>query len=441
MSSTASPSFLPPPPNRAPGVRRLNSIPLVIVFLIACVFIGGVVYTAIDRANKSKIEAAKEEDAKKVEGGKPPNWLHSQQAHGEVQATMDRQASRDNPTPPPPPAQTSQQTMPATTSGSDITEQARAQAWQNYYAQVAQIQQHKLQMDQQALWGGAGNDAGQSAGQGAGGVGGLGAPQQPGQPDMPPGQSQMAAGSVVGGFSTGGTDPNGQMGKQAFLRTPGDIAGAQEDLGGGTHGPKPDTIMEGTPIPARLVDAATSDSPGQLVAEVSTNVCDDMTGQHLLIPQGTRVITTYDTAVSAGQDRMGTIAQRLVFPDTSSRQLGSMQIADQSGMAGLKDQVNTHFWEKFWATATIAIAGAGAQLAQPQASSYGGYYNPSGVATGQVTQGFSQLGQAYAQRGLSIPNTIELRRGLQLTIKPNKDIKLNQYIDARGYGKHMGACS
>jgi type IV secretion system protein TrbI len=449
MSDIASPAILQPPPRRAPGVKRLNSVPKMIGAGIVVVFIIGVGYTAIQRHLQSERTAAAEADDKKVEGSQAPAFLNAPQAHGEVQADLDRQLSRPTPPDAPPPAAT-QSGAPSTPppspsvvadqSGSDVTEQARTRAWQTYYQQRDELQAKRYEMNVRALMGGDQQGLGQMANGGA--LGMPGALTGTGEPILPTGQVAAAGGAPGAGgpYSTGGTDPNAQTGKQAFLRTPGDTFGLNEDLSGSVHPPKPDTIMEGTPIPGRLVDAATSDSPGQLIAEVMTNVCDSMTGNDLLIPQGTRIITTYDTAVSAGQDRIGTIAQRLIFPDTSSRQLGSMQIADQSGMAGLKDLLNTHFWDKFWATAMISLAGAGAQLAQPQQSAFAAP-SPTSVGAGAMTQGFSQLGQAYAQHGLSIPNTIELRNGLPLVVKPNKDITLPPYVDKRGFTGIGGACS
>ncbi len=425
MTAPASPSILTPPPKRAPGVKRLNRVPIAIGCGVGLMFIGAVAYTMVQRAQTTEAATAGQDAKKGVTGGKPPGFLMGKQDHGEIQASL---TGRDPGMGGLPPAKTDAGTPPANppaaapvTSGTDLDEQARARAWATYYQQRDALQAARFEMEKRAREGG--NDPLQSS-MGAGSqIPGIGSPTDPSAlpPRAPP--IAGASGAPDGPYSTGGTDPNGQTGKQAFLRTPGDPLGMNEDLPGSVHPPKPNTVMEGTPIPGRLVDGATSDSPGQLVAEVSTNVYDDMTGTTLLIPQFTRIITTYDTAVSAGQDRIGVISQRLIFPDTSSRQLGSMQIADQAGMAGLKDIVRTHFWEKFWATAIISIAGAGAQLAQPQQSAFSGY-SPSSVATGQLTQGFSQLGQSYAQRGLSIPNTIELRPGLQLVIKPNHDITL-----------------
>ena len=436
MSDLSSPSQLvPATPKRAPGVKRLNSVPKLIGAAVVVVFIGGVLYTAVQRHEASVAEQKVDDAKKKVEGGHPPAFL-TREAHGEV-ANAALRPTPHNPPPPQPgaaPAATSTPALATDQPEPDVVEKARARAWEQYYQQLESLQAKRYEMAVRAITGG-------NAQQGVHMAGETTATGQSAVPDSPNGISTPSASASSQGYSTGGVDPEGQTGKQAFLKTRGDPLGLDEDLAGSVHGPKPLTVMEGTPIPGRLVDAATSDSPGQLVAEVMTNVCDSMTGQVLLIPQGTRIITKYDTAVSAGQDRIGVIAQRLIFPDTSSRQLGSMQIADQSGEAGLKDVLNTHFWEKFWATATISLVGAGAQLAQPQSSSSLSTYSPTQVGVGSMTQGFQQLGTSIAQQGLRSPNTIELRSGLPLVVKPNHDIHLPPYVDARGYAGDGGACS
>lgn len=416
MINTSPPSFLPKRPKRAPGVKRLNNVPKMLAAGVVLLFFGGVIYTAIEKQKASQVQQKAEVASKKVTGSSAPGYL-TRESHGVVsreeiaQKDETRQERKEAPQP----------VIVASDAGSDEAEKARVKAWASYYQQVDALAQQRAQMNLQAMRGGDAQSPTHTGGSDT-------------QTQMPPVPTEKV------GYSTGGTDPDGQTGKQAFLNTKGDLFGITEDLPGSVHGPKPFTIMEGTPIPGRLVDAGTSDSPGQMVAEIIRNVCDDMTGDILLIPQGTRIITKYDTAVSTGQERMGTIAQRLIFPDTSSRQIGSMQIADQAGMAGLKDQVNTHFWDKFWSTAVIALVGAGAQVAQPQQSALSGY-SPTSVGIGSMTQGFSTLGQSIAQKNLSIPNTIELRAGLPLIVKPNHDITLSQYNDARGYTGNGGACS
>jgi type IV secretory pathway VirB10-like protein len=107
-----------------------------------------------------------------------------------------------------------------------------------------------------------------------------------------------------------------------------------------------------------------------------------------------------------------------------------MEGDDQAGYAGEHDQVDTHLPQKFLMTSLIAIGGAAAQLSQPQQSAFQGY-SPSSVGTGALAQGFNQLGQSYAQQGLSIPDTLVIRPGYQMVVSPDKDLPLTPYIDRR----------
>ena len=52
----------------------------------------------------------------------------------------------------------------------------------------------------------------------------------------------------------------------------------------------------GTIIPAVMLGAINSDLPGQILGQVRENVYDSDTGEHLLIPQGTRLVGSTITA-------------------------------------------------------------------------------------------------------------------------------------------------
>lgn len=71
--------------------------------------------------------------------------------------------------------------------------------------------------------------------------------------------------------------------------------------------------------------------------------------------------------MSQGQTRVVVIWNRIIYPDASSIDLGSMPGADEGGYAGFHDQVNTHLWAKLGNAVLISIAAAGVQLSQPQA--------------------------------------------------------------------------
>ena len=184
-----------------------------------------------------------------------------------------------------------------------------------------------------------------------------------------------APGTYPGGFGLptyppARVDASAQREKQAFLNQPGDVTGTSDDLQATLRDPSsPYLVMAGTAIPAVMVGGINSDLPGMVIGQVAENVYDTATGRFLLIPQGSRLIGSYDNMVSNGQTRVGVIWNRVIFPDTESIDLGSMEGADQGGYAGFHDQVNTHFWSKIGNALLISIAGAGVQLSQPQARS------------------------------------------------------------------------
>lgn len=65
----------------------------------------------------------------------------------------------------------------------------------------------------------------------------------------------------------------------------------------------PYQVMAGTLIPASLLTGINSDLPGTIVAQVTQAVYDTVTGRHVLIPQGSRLIGRYQSEVSFGQNR------------------------------------------------------------------------------------------------------------------------------------------
>src|SRR3546814_10543951 len=92
---------------------------------------------------------------------------------------------------------------------------------------------------------------------------------------------------------------NRQADKRAFVAAEPDSRtyGSAE-----LHMPRsPYQLMAGTVIPAALLTAVNSDLPGQVIATVTEQVYDSVTGRHLLIPQGSRLIGQYDSQVAFGQ--------------------------------------------------------------------------------------------------------------------------------------------
>lgn len=160
-------------------------------------------------------------------------------------------------------------------------------------------------------------------------------------------------------------------------------------------------------------------------------------GRHIrpsLITRGAHqtdtVIGTYDKVVTNGQTRIPTVMTRIIFPGTSSIPIGAMQAADQGGFVGRHHQVDTHLWEKFGNALILAIGSAGIQLSQGTGQSTNGY-NAQQIGAAAIGQQFGDLGQEYAQSGLSIVNTLRIRNGYNFVVLVTKDMILRPYVDHR----------
>ena len=69
------------------------------------------------------------------------------------------------------------------------------------------------------------------------------------------------------------------------------------------------SMMAGTVIAAGLLTGLNSDLPGPVIAQVTQPVHDTVTGRHLLIPQGSRLLGRYDSRVAFGQGRVLVVAR------------------------------------------------------------------------------------------------------------------------------------
>ncbi|GEJ56657.1 TrbI/VirB10 family protein [Anaeromyxobacter diazotrophicus] len=190
----------------------------------------------------------------------------------------------------------------------------------------------------------------------------------------------------------------------------------------------PYELKEGAVIPAVMIGGVNSDLPGQLLAQVRENVWDTATGAHLLVPQGAKLVGSYDSRVAVGQERVLVTWHRLVFPDGSTLALGRMPGADGEGYAGFHDQVNNHYLKAFGGALLLSVFGAGAQLSQPRPSP-GEVITPGQIAAAQLGQQFSALGTELARRNLQVQPTLEIRPGYRFNVFVTKDIVLEPWTE------------
>ena len=216
---------------------------------------------------------------------------------------------------------------------------------------------------------------------------------------------------------------NGQDQKEAFLSK---SANAQIRNSGFLQMPdSPYQVMAGTVIAAALVTGIKSDLPGDVIATVTEPVYDSATGQHVLIPQGSRLLGRYNSQVSYGQSRVQVVWQRVILPDTSSFQLDNLVGSDSAGYAGLEDGVDWH-WDRIVAGAAMtSLLGIGAELAAPSSRTDGDRIIIAGRDSLQDT--VNQVGQEVTRRNLDIQPTLTQRPGLPLRVIVNRDLVLRPY--------------
>ena len=185
-------------------------------------------------------------------------------------------------------------------------------------------------------------------------------------------------------------------------------------------------LMAGTIIPGLLLTGINSDLPGHILGQVSQNVFDTSSGNHLLVPQGTKVIGEYDSRIVYGQERVLIVWTRLILPNSKSISLEGMPGVDLSGYAGLSDQVNNHWRRILTGVLFSSLLSASTQMAEGRNFTT---VDPSysELATQGVAKNANQVGQEITRRNLNIQPTLEVRPGFRFNVFVHKDMILEPY--------------
>jgi type IV secretion system protein TrbI len=149
-----------------------------------------------------------------------------------------------------------------------------------------------------------------------------------------------------------------------------------------------------------------------------------VTGRHLLIPQGSRLVGRYDSVVAFGQERALVVWQRIIRPDGSSIVIDNLPATDTGGYAGLADEIDQHTWKIIKGIALSTLLGIGNQLAFANTDS--DLLKALRESAGQTT---NRAGQRIVERSLNVQPTITVRPGWPLRVIVHKDLVLTPYRD------------
>ena len=190
-------------------------------------------------------------------------------------------------------------------------------------------------------------------------------------------------------------------------------------------------LHAGTVVPVTLITGLTSDSQSAgATTQVRQDVYDSLTGTHLLIPQGAKVV---GTAGAAKGRRMSVTFNRIILPNGASIKLTGSQSADGQGYNGLRDKYD----EKWGPTIKGALfAGLFTGLADwigdidTKETSGGGLAQS---AQGRVAEKVSDRleDKADAIDKMEQPAVI-IRPGYQFHVFLTDDIEIYQYQPLKG---------
>ncbi|PZP07083.1 MAG: conjugal transfer protein TraI, partial [Sphingomonas hengshuiensis] len=178
-------------------------------------------------------------------------------------------------------------------------------------------------------------------------------------------------------------------------------------------------------IAAALITGLSSDLPGQVVAQVTEDVFDTVTGHTRLIPQGARLIGVYDARVSYGQSRALVVWTRMILPDGRSIDLDRMIGTDPSGQSGLRDRVDNHTGKLVVAGLLSTLFGVGANAA----TAGGGDNNDIAFAIRESAgRSVESVGDKLVERQLDIQPTITVRPGARVRVLVSRDLALAPWL-------------
>jgi type IV secretory pathway VirB10-like protein len=236
----------------------------------------------------------------------------------------------------------------------------------------------------------------------------------------PSSASSLGATDGPPGSSGGDLRQNGQDRKLGFVNSASDKRTVSPDR---LQAPaSPYVVQAGTLIAGALLTGIQSDLPGQITGQVTENVYDSPSGHFLLIPQGAKLIGTYDSQVTFGKSRVLLVWTRLIMPNGSSIVLERQPGADSQGYSGLEDEVDNHWGELFKAALLSTLLSVGSEAGT------GGQQNDliSAIRQG-ASNSISQTGSQIVGRQLNIQPTLTIRPGFPIRVIVNRDLVLAPY--------------
>lgn len=185
----------------------------------------------------------------------------------------------------------------------------------------------------------------------------------------------------------------------------------------------PYEIKAGAIIPAALLNAIDTARAGPVVATVTQNVYDTVSGRHLLVPQGARLIGRHEGESAYGDRRAFLTWDRLILPNGKSLVLTKEPGVDAQGAVGVRGKVDRRLGALLTATLFAGAITTLGEIARNDDKD-GGFLGDAGDAA--AIEG-AQVGGRLIDRELDVRPSIRLRAGAPVRVMITRDLILEPY--------------
>lgn len=185
----------------------------------------------------------------------------------------------------------------------------------------------------------------------------------------------------------------------------------------------PYELKAGAIVPGVLLTAVDTSRPGPVVATVTQNVFDSITGRYLVVPQGTRLIGRHEGESAHGDRRAFLVWDRMILPNGKSLILTEEPAVDGQGAVGVQGRTQRRLWSLGVASLFAGAITTLGELARGQSDDRSVIASAGDAASIEA----SQVGGRLIDRELSVRPSIQVRAGAPVRVMITRDLILEPY--------------
>ena len=188
----------------------------------------------------------------------------------------------------------------------------------------------------------------------------------------------------------------------------------------------PYELKAGTVIPAALLTAVDTEREGRVMAVVTENVFDTVTGNYLLIPQGARLIGRFNGDQTYGERRAFLVWERIIFADGRSLTLDKEPGVDSTGAGGITGRVDRRLGQLVMAALASGVITTLGEAARRDGEGKSG--SLLGDAGDAASIEAARVGGRLIDRELEVKPTIRIAQGSRVQVLLTRDLVLEPIL-------------